>query len=84
VFRILLGELEFLPRQLGCWRRHRGKVDVRPTRQRDSPMCHRAFRVEPSGFLERADGRAVIKTMQEGQFLIEVTLRPRRIGCDFA
>ena len=75
VLRILLGELEFLPRQLGCRRRHDGKIDVRPARERDSPMCHRAFRVEPSRFLKRADRLAVIETVQEGQSLIEVTLR---------
>src|SRR5438874_9619205 len=84
LFRILLGELEFLPRQLSRRWRYRGKIDVGSAGERDSPMCHRAFRVELRRFLKRTNGRAVIKTMQECQSLIEIALRTRRIGCDLA
>src|SRR5690349_1923591 len=74
VFCILLGELEFFPRQLRRWWWHRGKVDVGPASQCDSPMCHRAFRVELCRCLKRTNGRAMVESMHERQSLIEVPL----------
>ena len=82
VFRILLSELEFLPRQLRRRWRHDRKINVRSTGERDSPMRHRAFRVELRRFLKRTNGCAMIKTMQKCQSLIEIALCFRRIGCD--
>src|SRR5438552_8510488 len=84
VLRILLSELEFLPRQLRRRWRHDRKINMRSTGERDSPMCHRAFRIELRRFLKRTNGCAMIKTMQKCQSLIEIALCFRRIGCDLA
>ena len=47
-------------------------------------MRHRAFRIEPRRFLERANRRAVIEAVKKREALIEIALRFWRLGRDFA
>src|SRR5439155_10864720 len=81
---MLLRERKFLPCELSHRRRHEWIIDVRTGRKRYAPMCHRALRIEPRRFLERADRATVIETVKERQALIEITLRFRVFCCDLA
>ena len=82
VFGVFLRELQFLPGQLRGRRRDEREVDVRSAGERDAPMRHGAFRIEPRRFLKRSDRFAVIETVIKGEALIEITLRLGRIGRD--
>ena len=83
LFRVFLRELQFLPGQLGRRRRDQRVIDMRPVRQRDPPMRHRALRIEPRRLLERPDRRAMIEPIEEPQPLVEIALRLRRLGRNF-
>ena len=57
---------------------------MRSAGERDAPVRHGAFRIEPRGCLEGADRFAVVEAMIKGEALIEIALRLRRVGRDFA
>ena len=76
VFGVFLRELQFLPGQLRGRRRDERQVDVRAAGERDAPMRHGAFRIEPRRFLKRTNRFAVIEAVIKGEALIEITLRP--------
>jgi len=84
ILLIFFGKPDLFPGQLGRGWRHERKINVRTAGQRDTPVRHGAFGIELRGLLERADGRAVIESVNESQALIEITLRLRRIGRDLA
>ena len=79
VCHVFLGKGEFLRREFGCWRRHVRKVDVRPARERDTPMRHGAGGISLLRRLERANRCAVVEAEQEVEALVEVFLRFGRV-----
>ena len=55
-------------------------VDVRPERERHSPMGHRQLRIQLRGPLERADSFVVVEAVNERESLIEESLSFRVVG----
>jgi hypothetical protein len=57
---------------------------VRTARERYAPVRHRAFRIKFGGLLKRTDRRAMIKSVNKGEALIEIALCFGRFGRDLA
>src|SRR5260221_880140 len=84
VRRVLSSETEFLPRQLGCSRRHQREVDMRSARESYPPMGHGAVRIYRLCRLDRANRSPMIKAEVEVKSLVKVFLCLRRVCRDLA
>src|SRR6476659_6967793 len=79
---VLLRQLQFLPSQFCRRRGNRGKIDVWPAGQSDTPMRDRALWVNLGCGLKRADGFAVVEPVIKSEALVKVTLRLWRSSGD--
>jgi hypothetical protein len=68
------GKFQFPAGKRGGRRKNHGEVDMRATRECDTPMRHRAVGIEAHRFLKRADCGTVVEAEKKSQALVKIFL----------